>query len=181
MIQHVCCSTPKSYMLTKPQALWYKFYSLNWDFFLPEIIPFSGRNPSLFRKAQFLSENIFPSMHWRFATKDLQMSTLFFSFLNGNMAWRQFTLRLFLSRTTSLGTTEEVGAWEISCLQTSHYVSMQRQRSSDNFCHQPFNILSLCKKHNFVVFTGEEGRRLCKYRHVMFSCKVPEGEKGEKG
>lgn len=41
--------------------------------------------------------------------------------------------------------------------------------------------LAFVKKHNFVVFTGEEGRRLCKYRHVMFSCKVPEGEKGEKG
>lgn len=60
MIQHVCCSTPKSYMLTKPQALWYKFYSLNWDFFLPEIIPFSGRNPSLFRKAQSSLRIFFP-------------------------------------------------------------------------------------------------------------------------
>lgn len=90
MIQHICCPMAKSYMLTKPQVLWYKFCLLNWDFFLPEISLSSGKISALacFGRDGSLWEYF--SLH---AFEDLQPNIYswahpLFSFLNGTMAWR---------------------------------------------------------------------------------------------
>lgn len=169
----------KYYMLTKPQALWYKFYSLNWGFFSQK----SALSQEKFQlclvlEGPVLSENTFPFLHWWFPTKDLQLSTSFFTFLK-KWQWPEDDLLCILSSLESL-------PWEpVKRLKPEKFPvcralirfqcrgrDPQTISASSHLIYQTF-----VKKHHFVVFSGEEGRsRLCKYRHVMLSCKVHEGE-----
>lgn len=123
VIQTVCCPMAKSCKtLTKSwPTLWYKFYSLNWDFSSQKSAPSKEKSQVwLALEGTAPLEILFPSCIADFGHKVCSWARLFLhSSKNGCMAWRQLTLHLALFRISSLGTTEEAETWENSCLQSS--------------------------------------------------------------